>query len=887
MAADTLVETRNIAFGYNFATTAGTLTLLSAGNQDGSQPLTSATGAALASAGVKGSSPDRVFEFLFQADNLGPADKFLFDLTRLTNNAGGAINFLLDDVELTLVETTNPPVLVAAAPVYSMQHARITFSEPIDSESATNAANYVIVGLPVINAWLLDSRRVEIQTADQTPGAGYTVQVSNVKGQNGVTMTAGSVAFTAPNMAYSAVKYDAGTTVTMPLGAPDPVSPEGNDWTVNVNTQAGMSKEGVLGDLGGLNAWKVSDNNSLSSGGSIVYNTPVDPASDLLARANGWRLVMRARYVSNFAKTAPDQLMLYGDPAMGVRSGIFLGIDGNGLFATLLGGGGTASGNTYHLTDLDAATNAYHTHVLAFDPSTALLSYYFDGRLVVADFAPQVIANINGVQFGSASSTGLGEVNYNRVGLDVVGAPAPVVVKAPQTSTNGVGQKVTFAATVTPWVNSFQWYSNDVVLAGATSTNYTTGFITPDNSGDEYKLKIYSGFGNRETAARVWVTDDTVPPTIVSVRVQPDLSRVRVLFSEPMQELYATDPANYVWISPGLTTLSATMIDMFTVELQVDGLAAGMPYTVQVSNVRDTSNLVIANNSPASFTAPVLQVLARYYAGTPQDHPAGPPDPMSPAGGGWLHTYMADPGIATNAIVDDGGWNAWQIVDGVTADNGKFNNYHFPLSPAEHQTARQFGWVMTVRVKLLDANTTGNSAIFAQYEDDQFFRNILNFTFDTSADLRIGLAETNGFSFDVVTAGGVGFFDYHLHQVVYDPVSKTASYYFDGQLIRANWSPTYVGPNSVAEPFWGAAASKQFGTANFNLFELAVVAGPTVNVGVSNGNIQVAYRGVLQAAPNLTSGTWTPVATNATSAPVNYTVPAGSPDQQFFRAVAQ
>ena len=91
-------------------------------------------------------------------------------------------------MELLVDETTNTPVVLAVAPVYSLQHARISFTEPLDTASATNPVNYSIPGLSVLNAWLLDSRQVEIQTADQTPGTSYAVTVTGVLGQNGTTV---------------------------------------------------------------------------------------------------------------------------------------------------------------------------------------------------------------------------------------------------------------------------------------------------------------------------------------------------------------------------------------------------------------------------------------------------------------------------------------------------------------------------------------------------------------------------------------------------------------------------------------------------------------------------------------------------------------------------
>jgi hypothetical protein len=191
---------------------------------------------------------------------------------------------------------------------------------------------------------------------------------------------------------------------------------------------------------------------------------------------------------------------------------------------------------------------------------------------------------------------------------------------------------------------------------------------------------------------------------------------------------------------------------------------------------------------------------------------------------------------------------------------------------------------MTVRAKVIDANTSGASALFAQYEDDLFFRNILNLAFDTSADLRVGLSRTNGFDYHSVTSGGIGFFDYHLHQVAYDPVSQFASYYFDGNLVEARWSPSYIGPNSVAAPFWGTAGSPQIGTANFNLFELSVLAGPTASISLNGANVEVSYRGVLEATAQLSPASWAPVATNLNTTPAVLTVPAAGSSPMFFRA---
>jgi hypothetical protein len=240
--------------------------------------------------------------------------------------------------------------------------------------------------------------------------------------------------------------------------------------------------------------------------------------------------------------------------------------------------------------------------------------------------------------------------------------------------------------------------------------------------------------------------------------------------------------------------------------------------------------------------------------------------------------------MTTNAIVNDNGWHAWEVNDPVTDSTKQFNYYYLPLSAAQNDAARRFGYVLNVRAKLIDGNTSGVSSIFAQYEDDRFYRSIINLAFDTAADLRVGLGVSGGFQDYVVTSGGTGFFDYHLHQIAYDPATSMASYYFDGALIKSTWAPVYIGPDSVAAPLWGAFASIPKGDAYFNLFELSVVNGPVATVGLSGSNVSVTYRGVLEVASELGATAWTPIATNLNTEPVVLSIPTAGAPQLFFRA---
>ena len=50
------------------------------------------------------------------------------------------------------------------------------------------------------------------------------------------------------------------------------------------------------------------------------------------------------------------------------------------------------------------------------------------------------------------------DMRYHSVQLDVVGGTQPVVTLNPSSSTNAVGQEVTFNASFTPFVGDFIWY---------------------------------------------------------------------------------------------------------------------------------------------------------------------------------------------------------------------------------------------------------------------------------------------------------------------------------------------------------------------------------------------------------------------------------------------
>jgi hypothetical protein len=65
-----------------------------------------------------------------------------------------------------------------------------------------------------------------------------------------------------------------------------------------------------------------------------------------------------------------------------------------------------------------------------------------------------------------------------------------VITVQPQNQTNFLGLTATFNVTVTGTSPSYQWFSNNVVIAGANSSSYTTAPLTFANNGDIYKVTV-------------------------------------------------------------------------------------------------------------------------------------------------------------------------------------------------------------------------------------------------------------------------------------------------------------------------------------------------------------------------------------------------------------
>src|ERR1035437_2118358 len=178
---------------------------------------------------------------------------------------------------------------------------------------------------------------------------------------------------------------------------------------------------------------------------------------------------------------------------------------------------------------------------------------------------------------------------------------------SPANASVPAGSKATFTAGVTANYSTsnylsgptvIQWQKNGVNIPGATGASYTTPYLTPADTGSQFKAIVsIPGVSNQTTTASLAVTTDNVKPTVVSALADDSGFGVTVQFSEPVDAVTALNPANYS--IPGVTVLGAgyaittNLVDnpsYDAVKLTTgNALADNTSYTVSVSNVKDTA----------------------------------------------------------------------------------------------------------------------------------------------------------------------------------------------------------------------------------------------------------------------------------------------------------
>jgi hypothetical protein len=320
---------------------------------------------------------------------------------------------------------------------------------------------------------------------------------------------------------------------------------------------------------------------------------------------------------------------------------------------------------------------------------------------------------------------------------------APLVARQPDDATVpelGTATFSTVADGLPPY--SYQWYSNNVAIPGATTRIYTTPTVYRTMEGTAYKVVIATACGAATSRdAILHVVLDNIPATVLWAAPMPGYNAVLTLFSETLDPASATTPGNYS-VNNGLTVTSATILaggrlvqlglsgtldpancNVLTVngvkDVTTYNTTTGSRTPIQMGGASQASganNLVVieaeaysANRSPGLTTANSRWVLNNvlpgsvngYMDATPNTG-AGSGDTASTLG---LATSLDYPvnfpvaGIyyiwARGSTANDGGNNSFQLtVDGVSqgVENRQIGNGspNWGLDPAD---VNKFGWV--------------------------------------------------------------------------------------------------------------------------------------------------------------------------------------------------
>jgi hypothetical protein len=513
-----------------------------------------------------GISTDRVIvQWLKNGTNIVGANSATFTtpvLTPADNNAQYSVRLSVPGVSvvsatalLSVDADTTPPRLLSAIGSGSLSEATVTFSEPVSTATATNAANYSLNGgLTISRASLsADRRSVTLTTSPQVPGASYTVTVNGVRDNAvvGNTVAANStVNFTAWVLSKGFLSFEtydtsstAGTAVSVLTAHPNyPNTVRERLYLTQFNTrtayaddtheQYGARISGLfIAPSNGLYRFFIrSDDASqlfLNSSNSITSTEPAGKV--LIAREDSCCL--------SYGATNAGGPRVSGDISLNAGQAYYI----EGLLKEGTGGDFMQAA----VRERAVTGNPPDTEFISGD----LLATYAnpDGAVITIVQQPQSVSVVEGANVTATFS----------------------VVARGQT------------AYTTNQTALYQWQKNGVDIRGATAATYRTPALTPADSGASYRVVVsIPGASLTSQNAGLTVIRDTIGPSVLSANTYTRSNKVTVVYSEPVSAATATNLSNYR-LNAGVTVGSIVQIDPTTVELTLVGPpVAGPPIVV-------------------------------------------------------------------------------------------------------------------------------------------------------------------------------------------------------------------------------------------------------------------------------------------------------------------
>ena len=547
---------------------------------------------------------------------------------------------------LTCLVAKAQTIVVSLAPTASpsgVYTLNVVYSTGMDPATSTNTANYSVTNVvganvPISKATLAaDTVTVTLTLGAPLQVGTNSLTISNVQGTNSVVISP------SPTTIYFG--FLANVTATFNFDdssywGPGPSTPTGtnNFGETILTTLTGSVDDEVLG--GGLNPsggmLQLTGNNGSEYGEWII--------PDLASGAGVSNLNVSFYLVldnptldpNNGPTTESDQLTFsYAPDAMNFVNGLegngggtglivefhtydssaFPGSFGAGIFVKL--GGGSTNKVVLSNTNLpwlngqaiNGFTNAQLVNFSVAQDGTFNMTY---GANVI--FTNAVIPGWQPIAGGlMVFRAGCGATLTEDCWIDgVTISEAPMTGAAaaaggPTDTTVPANTRATFsvaAVGATPY--AYQWYSNGVVIAGATSAAYTTPYTTLAMTGQHYSVAVTNFLGGA-LSTNATLTVIHALPQLFSASGINNANVLTLVYDSAMNPATTTNVANYSLVTAAGTSVSITNAtlagDGVTVTLSLASpLQVEVSYTLTVQNVQSAfGGLINSNPTTAGF----------------------------------------------------------------------------------------------------------------------------------------------------------------------------------------------------------------------------------------------------------------------------------------------
>ena len=192
--------------------------------------------------------------------------------------------------------------------------------------------------------------------------------------------------------------------------------------------------------------------------------------------------------------------------------------------------------------------------------------------------------------------------------------------------------------------------------------------------------------------------------------------------------------------------------------------------------------------------------------------------------------------VTTGGVMNDlgTGVDSW-FVDDPTAVSGSLTHYVQVPDAMTISQASALGWTLSVNARMVTSSGSGIPGMKARYHNGTSTRFGMLFDRETDGDPSVELIGGGAFILD-----GAGDGEYHLYELIYDPIAGSADLFVDGVERISNYAG-YTGP-ATTRVDWGANSSSTTGRGHFNSVEFSVVPEPSAILLFGLGYLSLTFR---------------------------------------------